>query len=87
MNLCQDKTKINELLTQANWDSWEVAKNMHDLNYLFLMSELYLILDSLSDSLKKYEGSNCSFDKSKHRRISQAIARTKLMILVDKSYQ
>tara|TARA_R100001460_G_scaffold29366_1_gene58518 strand:- start:60 stop:323 length:264 start_codon:yes stop_codon:yes gene_type:complete len=87
MNLSQDKTKINELLTQAKWDSWEIAENMHDLNYSFLISELYLILNSLSDSLKKYEGSNCSFDKSKHRRILQAIARTKLMILVDKSYK
>ena len=83
----EDKTKIDELLSQANWKDIKVAEDMYDLNYLFLISELHLILDSLSDSLKKYSSLDSDYNKRMYKRITQAIARTQLLILIDESYQ
>ena len=85
--ISEDKTKIDELLSQANWKDIKVAEDMYDLNYLFLISELHLILDSLSDSLKKYSSLDSDYNKIMYKRITQAIARTQLLILIHQSYQ
>ena len=54
------KKEVNELLGEAQWDSWQVAKNMHSqCKYLFNNGDLDTIIKAMANKI--------AFDAERHR--------------------
>ena len=78
------KKEVNELLGEAQWDSWQVAENLYDqCKYLFNQGELDSIIEAMEYWIKNKEEDNQMLQK----RYKKIIATALLMRKVDESYQ
>ena len=75
--------EVNKLLNEAQWESWEIAKNMHDqCKYLFNNSELDTIIEAIEYNIKNQVG-----DNRWQKRNKKILATALLMRKVDESYK
>ena len=78
--------EVNKLLSEAKWDSWQVAENMHDqCKYLFNDIELDFIIKAMEYKIKNEEEN----EYTKHfQKINKKILATALLMRkVDESYK
>ena len=78
------KKEVNELLGEAQWDSWQVAKNMHSqCKYLFNNGDLDTIIKAMEYWVKNKEEDS----KMLQSRYKKILAVALLMRKVDESYK
>ena len=76
--------EVNELLGEAQWDSWQVAKNMHSqCKYLFNNGDLDTIIKAMEYWVKDKEEDS----KMLQSRYKKILAVALLMRKVDESYK
>ena len=76
--------EVNELLSQADWDSWQVAENMYDqCKYLFNNGDLDTIIKAMEYWVKNKEEDN----KMLQKRNKKILATALLMRKVSESYK
>jgi len=72
--------KVNKLLSEARWDSWQVAENMYDLcKYLFNDGDLDTIIEAMEYKMQD--------EKHVQKRKKKILATALLMRKVSESYQ
>ena len=72
--------KVNKLLSEARWDSWQVAENMYDLcKYLFNDGDLDTIIEAMEYKMQD--------KKHVQKRKKKILATALLMRKVSESYQ
>ena len=76
--------EVNKLLGEAQWDSWQVAKNMHSqCKYLFNNGDLDTIIKAMEYWVKDKEEDS----KMLQSRYKKILAVALLMRKVDESYK
>ena len=76
--------EVNELLGEAQWDSWQVAKNMYSqCKYLFNNGDLDTIIKAMEYWVKDKEEDS----KMLQSRYKKILAVALLMRKVDESYK
>ena len=76
--------EVNKLLGEAQWDSWQVAKNMYSqCKYLFNNGDLDTIIKAMEHWVKNKEEDS----KMLQNRYKKILAVALLMRKVDESYK
>ena len=76
--------QVNELLGEAQWDSWQVAESMYDqCKYLFNNGDLDTIIKAMEYWVKNKEEDS----KMLQKRNKKILATALLMRKVDESYK
>ena len=76
--------QVNKLLSEAKWESWQVAENMYDqCKYLFNNGDLDTIIKAMEYWVKNKEEDN----KMLQKRNKKILATALLMRKVDESYE